>query len=150
MLFGDGHFVFFITAISLVFLCFSSRINSSDMASPLVWSIKNGDLDQVRHQITESNVNTVIDGRRPIHFAADFGHTDMVEYLLSKGADVDAMDSHGITALLAAIWEGHTETVKLLLTRGARRDAFAPDGSAYVDCADKPDIKQLLTAQNCC
>ena len=30
-----------------------------------------------------------------------------MEYLLSKGADVDSKDSYGITPLLAAVYEGH-------------------------------------------
>lgn len=29
--------------------------------------------------------------------------------------DSQALDKHGISALLAAIWEGHTNCVKLLL-----------------------------------
>jgi len=31
-----------------------------------------------------------------------------------------AKDSHGITALLAAIWEGHTECVKVLVSKVRR------------------------------
>uniref|UniRef100_A0A914XED6 Myotrophin n=1 Tax=Plectus sambesii TaxID=2011161 RepID=A0A914XED6_9BILA len=120
------------------------------MSSPTAWSIKNGDLDQVRQAITEANVNADLDGRKPIHFAADYGQNEVIDYLLSKGADINAVDSHGITALLAAIWEGHTESVKLLLSRGARRDVKAPDGSSYAECADKAEIKVLLMAQNCC
>jgi ankyrin repeat protein len=34
---------------------------------------------------------------------------------VSKGADVNASDKHGISVILAAIWEGHTECVKFLL-----------------------------------
>jgi hypothetical protein len=41
----------------------------------------------------ESNVNNQIDGRCPIHFAADFGHNEIIEFLLGKGADVNVSDS---------------------------------------------------------
>ena len=32
-----------------------------------------------------------------------------------QGAKIDATDKHGITPVLAAIWEGHTACVKYLL-----------------------------------
>ena len=35
------------------------------------------------------DVNSVISGRLPIHFAADYGHTAVLEYLISKGAKVN-------------------------------------------------------------
>lgn len=57
----------------------------------IMWAIKNGDLDQVKEIIEEKqfNVNLEITGRYPIHYAADYGQTDVLKYLLSKGADVD-------------------------------------------------------------
>lgn len=57
----------------------------------IMWAIKNGDLDQVKEIIEEKqfNVNLEIAGRYPIHYAADYGQTDVLNYLLSKGADVD-------------------------------------------------------------
>ncbi|KAJ9594080.1 hypothetical protein L9F63_014492 [Diploptera punctata] len=114
--------------------------------SELVWGIKNGDLDQVKDIVEqkEIDVNKEIDGRPPLHYAADYGQGDVIQYLLSKGADVNAKDKHGISALLAAIWEGHTDCVKLLLERGAQKDGSAPDGTSYVDAAEKEEIKQLL------
>ncbi|VDM40703.1 unnamed protein product [Toxocara canis] len=87
------------------------------MAERLSWIIKNGDLEGVQRSINESNVNTMIEGRYPIHYAADYGHTDIVQYLLSKGADVNVLDVHGITALLAAVFEGHKDIVFLLLSK---------------------------------
>lgn len=114
--------------------------------SELVWGIKNGDLDQVKDIVEqkEIDVNKEIDGRPPLHYAADYGQGDVIQYLLSKGAEVNAKDKHGISALLAAIWEGHTDCVKLLLEQGAQKDGSAPDGTSYVDAAEKEDIKQLL------
>ena len=31
----------------------------------------------------------LMNGRNPLHYAADYGHADMLEYLLSKGAKID-------------------------------------------------------------
>lgn len=114
--------------------------------SEFVWGIKNGDLEQVKDIVErkEIDVNKEIDGRPPIHYAADYGQRDVIKYLISKGADVNAKDKHGISALLAAVWEGHTDCVKLLLEQGASKDGSAPDGTSYVDAAEKEEIKQLL------
>lgn len=82
-------------------------------------------------------------GRNALHFAADYGHVDIIEYLISKGANVNLKDKHGITPLLAAIYEEHTDCVKMLLKSGAKTDGKAPDGSSYIDCANV-EIKDLL------
>ncbi|XP_011305864.1 myotrophin [Fopius arisanus] len=116
--------------------------------SGLVWGIKNGDLDQVRDIVENKNidVNQMIDGRTPLHYAADYGQNDVVRYLLDKGADANATDKHGITTLLAAIWEGHTNCVKLLLEKGANPYGLTPDGVSYLEAAEKDEIKTLLRA----
>lgn len=36
-----------------------------------------------------TSVNTVIDGRPLIHYAADFGHKDVIQFLIEKGADLN-------------------------------------------------------------
>lgn len=94
-----------------------------------------------------------------------------MEYLISKSADVNVSnardkwkfkcdlayvmlflfvllqvkDKHGITPMLAAIWEGHTECVEVLLRGGADIKGTAPDGTSYVDAAEKDEIKKLIS-----
>lgn len=57
----------------------------------IMWAIKNGDLDQVKELIEQKNfdVNQEISARFPIHYAADYGQADVLDYLLSKGADAN-------------------------------------------------------------
>uniref|UniRef100_A0A1B6EBN3 Uncharacterized protein n=1 Tax=Clastoptera arizonana TaxID=38151 RepID=A0A1B6EBN3_9HEMI len=114
--------------------------------SELVWGIKNGDLDIVKDYVEskEIDLNKEIDGRPPLHYAADYGQQHVIEYLITKGADINAKDKHGISALLAAIWEGHTLCVRTLLDKGASKEGTAPDGTSYLDAADKDEIKALL------
>jgi ankyrin repeat protein len=55
--------------------------------------------------------------------AANEGQVAEVKQRLDDGADVNAADKHGMTALrCAALW-GHLEVVKILLDRGADVDA---------------------------
>lgn len=41
------------------------------------------------HLFQEIDVNKEIDGRPPLHYAADYGQGDVIQYLLSKGANVN-------------------------------------------------------------
>merc|ERR1711988_877511 len=103
-------------------------------------------MDQVKELVEGkgADVNAAIDGRLPLHYASDYGQHEVIQYLLSKGANIDSADKHGISPLLAAIWEGHTSCVKFLVEKGAARDGKTPDGSSYVEAAEKQEIKELL------
>ena len=52
--------------------------------------------------------------------AAYNGDTTVVQQLLEKGANIEAKDNDGDTALKAAERKGNTEIVKLLREKGAR------------------------------
>jgi hypothetical protein len=56
--------------------------------------------------------------------AAAFGHHDLTEWLLSRGANVNSRPADGgMTALHSAAWEGDMRMVKLLVAAGADLDA---------------------------
>lgn len=111
-----------------------------------LWSVKNNELAAVQEFVEKkgTNVNEQISGRSPLHYAADYGHKKVLEYLLSKGANINAQDKFGITPLLSAIFEGHTECVKILINKGADKSGKSPDGASYIDCAEKQEIRDLL------
>ena len=50
----------------------------------------------------------------PLHFAAQDGHTSIVELLLSKGASAKAVDDNNNTPLFYAEHKNHSDTVQLL------------------------------------
>ena len=52
--------------------------------------------------------------------AAENGNLAGVRYLLDKGADVEAKDGFGLTALWIAVMARHTEIVRTLLEKGAK------------------------------
>ena len=51
--------------------------------------------------------------------AASTGDVAALERLLAAGADIDALDEHGQTALMLAALEGHERAVAFLAQRGA-------------------------------
>lgn len=118
-------------------------------AEEFVWSVKNGELEKVKAYVDSKkgkfDVNAQINsGRSPIHFAADYGQEEVIQYLVTQGANVNITDAHGITPLLCAIWEGHPNCVKFLISKGAKKDGKSPDGTSYLDCAETSEIKDLL------
>jgi len=112
------------------------------------WAIQNGDLDSVRQFVEKDAgaVNASIDGRPPLVFAADYGQVKIAEFLISKGGQLNAADKHGITPLLAAVFEGHTQCVKILLDAGCDTNGKTPDGRTYLEAAEKNEIKALLSS----
>jgi ankyrin repeat protein len=86
------------------------------------------------------------EGRRPLHEAAFFGHLDMVSFLLSAGADINAeVVPFGHTALYLAVQQGHHGLVEYLLKKGAKlgvSDALLGTGLLHIAAA-KNDMKML-------
>ena len=55
--------------------------------------------------------------------AATIGRDEVIVPLLAAGADIDARDARGYTALILATYNGHADTARLLLAHGATIDA---------------------------
>ena len=58
-------------------------------------------------------------GQTPLHVAAEQGKPKIVQLLMLKGADKDAMDSIKGTPLYSSVWAGHVTSVLALLAGGA-------------------------------
>jgi ankyrin repeat protein len=77
-----------------------------------------------------ANVNDRGNGSTPLFLAAGEGRLDAVRYLLDEGADVNARERHGNTALTEATYYGYIPIMKELLVRGADINAVSGDGTA--------------------
>ena len=92
-------------------------------------------------------------GDLPIHHAARNGDTEIVQLLITYGAEVNARNKRGHTVLYCAGGHGHADTVRLLLDNNADADAkFTDDGKTLLEwLAQYPDdqrfirITQILT-----
>ena len=79
--------------------------------------------------------------------AAKLGDTDAIETLVSKGADVNAKDDNGITALMFASYYCNFDTVGLLLDKGAEvseKNNFGETALMMIETGLYPEITELL------
>ena len=79
------------------------------------------------------------DGINMLQWAAIANRADMARFLISKGADLNHADHHGMTALLyaASIDFGNSDMIDLLLKSGANPNARTPQGLTALDLARK-------------
>jgi hypothetical protein len=80
------------------------------------------------------------DDATALHFAAAYGHMDIVRLLLQYGASLETLNSYDGTVLSGTLWYAHNApapgvdypaVVRELIALGARVDAF-PDLERYV------------------
>jgi ankyrin repeat protein len=64
----------------------------------------------------------------PIHAAVSNGDIETVRLILERGADINARQQNGFTALHGAAGAGRADLVELLLAHGADRHALTDDG----------------------
>ncbi len=83
----------------------------------------NGNLDKAKALI-KANPSLVFSqasgvGQTPLHWAAEFGHKDVAELLLTNKAEIEAKDYNGWTPLFQAVFGGQKELVELLVANHA-------------------------------
>jgi|GEM_PF-3134159 len=73
----------------------------------------------VAQQLLQAGANPNIhdheDGKSPLHWAAGLEHREIVAELLKAGADINAIDGNGKTALQGAVQSGDFQMVEFLL-----------------------------------
>ena len=82
-------------------------------------------LPMVKYLIEQQNVDIETKGyneKTPLHYAWERGHLQIVEYLISKGANVEAKDKDGKYAIHFACMKGHLPIVKYLISTDASVD----------------------------
>ena len=78
---------------------------------------------------------------KPLALAVEFGSVDVVELIIEHGANVNAKDSLGYTALIAAVLGGKPAKVEVLLRNGADVRAKYADGWTALMLAENKRIR---------
>ncbi len=81
--------------------------------------LENPSYDEVAYCVITDQDKTNWYDWTPLHFAAQAGQTDIVEYLIANGADINAESIEGETPLQLAADKGHKEVAELLIEKGA-------------------------------
>lgn len=113
-----------------------------------------GDLDRVK-ELVENDPERVRqqdeEGRTPLHLAAEGGNHAVAEYLIARGADVNARDGQKRTALHLAVSRSSRPSplIDLLLAGGADVNARDRDGNTPLHEAMREgaaEVAKLLVA----
>ena len=97
-----------------------------------------GDLKVVKQAITDGmdvNARNPQFGEPILSTAALMGHTEVMAFLLEKGADINARNRDGNTALHAAAFLGRADAIELLLEHGVDVNIRNNQGSSAIDSA---------------
>ena len=117
-------------------------------AGPIHTAAKTGDLAGIQAELDKGvDVDEGDDswpGMTPLHYAADEGHTEVVELLIANGADVNAKDDSGWTPLHRAVSKVHNKIAKLLIEEGADVNTVNKDGLAPLDYAENETFGVLI------
>ena len=75
------------------------------------------------------------DGSTALMLAAQGGHAEAIEALVTKGAEVNAANERGTTPLMMAAAGGHLKAIEALVTKGAEVNAAAKYGRTALSIA---------------
>jgi len=106
-----------------------------------------GRLDQIKKQVSRnpSIVNNKGMGDwTPLHHATVTGQYPTVEFLISKGADLNALTSKGESPLHLAVSRGHTSIVKLFIINGAKLNEKDKYGQTPLQIAKANEFKEII------
>lgn len=79
----------------------------------------------------------------PLHIAADKSHYDVMDILLKQGAQVNALDSLGQTALHRVAQQGNVQACRLLLSHGVDSTTMSLQGYTAAQLATE-NVKKVL------
>ena len=122
---------------------------------PRLWSWDN--LDEVKESLAKMEssasgvtIDAILSSRTSdrgctlIHLAAESGNALVLEYLLSKGGQLDSKSNDGQTALHLAAKGRHEECVKILIKNMADPLVRDAKGKTARDVSDQPAIQCCL------
>ncbi len=118
-------------------------VSDGDMAA----AVHANDLAKVRQLASEEAwlSRTSVVGSPPLLLASQLGHTDLCTLILELGADIEARNNHGETALhMGVVSKAGSEHVAMLLDAGAKLNAENCDGFTAVHAAVEVDDADMV------
>ena len=125
-----------LTTIATVVLVGCEPLQSN--AKLLHRAAEEGDIEAVKEHLasgTDKNVRAGKWGDTPLHRAAFWGYTEIVELLINNEVDVNAKDDYGCTPLHDAAEYSHLEIAEMLINRNPEMNALDNNGDTPLDLA---------------
>ena len=118
-----------------------SSSDTSRSGDDMCSAVRRGDIDALKGLLAkgaDTNTGDSQFGVSPLSWAALLGKTDIAEFLIHNGAEVNGRNRDGGTALHGAVFLGHADTAELLVRKGADVNATNDKGetSLYVMAAN--------------
>jgi len=129
------------------------NLDDLDAFTPLALAAAFGEREIAQRLVASgARVDAVnrITGMTALHFAVRAGRTELVRFLLEKGAGLEWRSVEGDTPLALAVTNGHAEIVSALLDAGAPVDARDELGSTPLVLAaaqGREDLVDILLAR---
>jgi ankyrin repeat protein len=111
--------------------------------SALMMASLKGDLAAVK-VLVDAGAEFKATGWNALHYAAFGGAADVVSYLISKGADKNAVAPNGYTPLMLAVRDGRVDAAKALLYVDADANFRNRAGETALKVAEKREQKELV------
>lgn len=118
--------------------------------TPLMFAALYGQMPEVKILVDQKQVPVNRSGWTPLHYACTNGHLEIAQFLLDKGAVVDAPSPNETTPIMMAIRAGNIQLVRLLLDRGADIRIRNQQGYSAIDVAElfnQEEIQKGLRAR---
>ena len=126
-----------ITTIAAVLLMGCGPLQSN--AKSLHRAAEEGDIEAVKKHLAAGANKNVRAGKwrdTPLHRAAFWGYTEIVELLINNEVDVNAKDKYGCTPLHDAAEYSHLEIAEMLIDRAPDMNALDNNGDTPLDLAN--------------
>ncbi len=96
--------------------------------------------------LNDANTAREDNNKTILMYAVWVGNTDAVKYLIDKGADINAQDTGGASALHLAAWKGHTPIALYLIDKGASTTMMSKEGMTPLDIAMMRENREIMEA----
>jgi len=139
--------------IVLITACLFVLSVTQSYSQEIFRAVMTGDLEKTKIMLDEHPewINATSWGDwTPLHRAAQFGYADIVDFLISKGSNLEAKTDLGMTPLYTAIIGQKSDICKQLIDKGADVFARRNDGETMLHIAaalGQKDIVELLISK---
>jgi hypothetical protein len=119
--------------------------NAETKALTVFTAARRGDLQSLKKLISDENLNSKDNrGATPLWIAAAYGKCELVEYLISRGANLNSKtEIAGLTPFHIAALNGQKDVVELLLAKGADVNAKTTAGETPLRLALRRGHKEV-------